>query len=85
MALTANSSTVNINELSAFTEKGIHDHRRCFTNTATSDPYQPEWTRCAGDILQHWGWPELPLTGDGNNSAYRRWRYSGQCPAETYG
>lgn len=51
LALTANSSTVNISELSAFTEKAFWKPPPVFTNATTSDPYQPEWTRCAGEYF----------------------------------
>lgn len=67
LALTANSSTVNISELSAFTEKGILEA----TASVSQTPQRQTHISLNGrgvpvNILQHWGWPELPLTGDGN-------------------
>lgn len=67
LALTANSSTVNISELSAFTEKGILEA----TASVSQTPQRQTHISLNGrgvpvNILQQWGWPELPLTGDGN-------------------
>lgn len=67
LALTANSSTVNISELSAFTEKGILEA----TASVSQTPQRQTHISLNGrgvpvNILQQWGWPKLPLTGDGN-------------------
>jgi len=58
---------VNISELSAFTEKGILEA----TASVSQTPQRQTHISLNGrgvpvNILQHWGWPELPLTGDGN-------------------
>ena len=67
LALTANSSTVNISELSAFTEKAFwkpppvfHKRPQRQTHISLNGRGVPV------NILQQWGWPKLPLTGDGN-------------------
>ncbi|HEX4501649.1 MAG TPA: AsmA family protein [Scandinavium sp.] len=65
--LTANGSVVNINELSAFTEKGILEA----TAAVSQQPERQTAISLNGrgvplNILQQWGWPVLPITGDGN-------------------
>lgn len=65
--LVANDTTVNINELSAFTEKGILDA----TAAVSQQPQRQTVINLNGrgvplDILQQWGWPALPISGDGN-------------------
>lgn len=67
MTLTANASTVNISELSAFTEKGILEA----TATVSQLPQRQVNVSLNGrgvplNVLQPWGWPALPITGDGN-------------------
>ncbi|MDK9375462.1 AsmA family protein [Lelliottia sp. V106_10] len=67
MALTANASTVNITELSAFTEKGILEA----TGTVSQLPQRQTTISLNGrgvplNVLQQWGWPALPVSGDGN-------------------
>ncbi len=86
LALTANSSTVNISELSAFTEKGILEA----TASVSQTPQRQTHISLNGrgvpvNIVRRWGWPELPLTGDGNIQLTASGDISGQCPAETYG
>lgn len=67
LALAADASAVNITELSAFTEKGILE-----ATAAVSQLPQRQTTISLNGrgvpfkILQQWGWPELPITGDGN-------------------
>ncbi len=67
LALAANASTVNITELSAFTEKGILE-----ATAAVSQLPQRQTTISLNgrgvplNILQQWGWPVLPISGDGN-------------------
>jgi hypothetical protein len=67
LKLSANASTVNINELSAFTERGILQ-----TTAAVSQlPQRLVNMSLNGrgvplNILQAWGWPALPVSGDGN-------------------
>ncbi len=58
---------MNISELSAFTEKGILEA----TASVSQTPQRQTHISLNGrgvpvNILQQWGWPELPLTGDGN-------------------
>ena len=67
LALAANASTVNINELSAFTEKGILEA----TATVSQLPQRQTTVSLNGrgvplNILQSWGWSALPIGGDGN-------------------
>ncbi|POT55665.1 AsmA family protein [Citrobacter amalonaticus] len=67
LVLAANSSTVNISELSAFTEKGILEA----TASVSQQPQRQTQFSLNGrgvpvNILQQWGWPALPITGDGN-------------------
>lgn len=65
--IAANDTQVNLNELSAFTEKGILEA----TAAVTQDPQRRAAIALNGrgvplDVLQQWGWPALPITGDGN-------------------
>ena len=67
LSLTANASTVNISELSAFTERGLLEA------TATVSQLPARETKVSLnargvplDVMQRWGWPALPVTGDGN-------------------
>ncbi|MBJ3816033.1 AsmA family protein [Shimwellia pseudoproteus] len=67
MVLEATSSTVNVSELSAFAGQGLLEA------TATMSQLPPYQTVLSLhgraiplDTLQHWGWPALPLQGDGN-------------------
>ncbi|HFZ8994793.1 TPA: AsmA family protein [Citrobacter freundii] len=67
LSLAANSSTVNISELSAFTEKGILEA----TASVSQLPQRQTQVSLTGrgvplNILQQWGWPALPVSGDGN-------------------
>ncbi|RXJ12208.1 AsmA family protein [Lelliottia nimipressuralis] len=67
LALAANASTVNITELSAFTEKGILEA----TATISQLPQRQTTVSLKGrgvpvNVLQQWGWPALPINGDGN-------------------
>ena len=67
LKLSANASTVNITELSAFTERGILQ-----ATAAVSQLPQRQVTLSLNgrgvplNILQAWGWPALPVSGDGN-------------------
>ncbi|WDX92038.1 AsmA family protein [Salmonella enterica] len=67
LSLTANASTVNISDLSAFTGKGILEATasvsqlpQCQTQISLNGRGVPM------DVLQQWGWPTLPIAGDGN-------------------
>lgn len=67
LALNANAATVNISDLSAFTEKGILEA----TATVSQLPQRQTTVSLNGrgvplNVLQQWGWPALPITGDGN-------------------
>jgi hypothetical protein len=67
LKLSANASTVNINELSAFTERGILQA----TAAVSQLPQRQVNLSLNGrgvplNVLQAWGWPALPVTGDGN-------------------
>ncbi|MGZ0751213.1 AsmA family protein [Kluyvera sichuanensis] len=67
MTLNADASNVNITELSAFTEKGILEA----TATVAQQPQRQTRITLNGrgvplNVLQQWGWPALPIAGDGN-------------------
>ena len=67
MTLNADASNVNITELSAFTEKGILEA----TATVAQQPQRQTRVTLNGrgvplNVLQQWGWPTLPISGDGN-------------------
>ncbi|EJD7607996.1 AsmA family protein [Salmonella enterica] len=67
LSLTANASTVNISDLSAFTGKGILEA----TVNISQLPQRQTQISLNGrgvpiDVLQQWGWPALPISGDGN-------------------
>ncbi|MCE6965856.1 AsmA family protein [Enterobacter sp. MW07] len=67
LSLNANASTVNISELSAFTERGILEA----TGTVSQLPSRQTTVSLNGrgvplNVLQQWGWPALPVIGDGN-------------------
>ncbi|EDX1067432.1 AsmA family protein [Salmonella enterica] len=67
LSLTANASTVNISDLSAFTGKGILEA----TASVSQLPQRQTQISLNGrgvpmDVPQQWGWPALPIAGDGN-------------------
>ncbi|EAO2871879.1 AsmA family protein [Salmonella enterica] len=67
LSLTANASTINISDLSAFTGKGILEA----TASVSQLPQRQTQISLNGrgvpmDVLQQWGWPALPIAGDGN-------------------
>ncbi|EHS7367464.1 AsmA family protein [Salmonella enterica] len=67
LSLTANASTVNISDLSAFTGKGMLEA----TASVSQLPQRQTQISLSGrgvpmDVLQQWGWPALPIAGDGN-------------------
>jgi len=67
LALTANASSVAITDLSAFTEKGILEAKA----SVSQQPARQATINLTGrgvplNIMQQWGWPALPVTGDGN-------------------
>ena len=67
LSLNANAATVNVTELSAFTEKGILEA----TATVSQLPQRQTTVSLNGrgvplNVIQQWGWPALPISGDGN-------------------
>ncbi|ECN1967663.1 AsmA family protein [Salmonella enterica subsp. enterica serovar Enteritidis] len=67
LSLTANASTVNISDLSAFTGKGMLEA----TASVSQLPQRQTQISLNGrgvpmDVLQQWDWPALPIAGDGN-------------------
>ena len=67
LALSANGSSVNITELSAFVEKGMLEA----TAVVGQTPDRTVRVSLNGrgvpmNVLQQWGWPALPIGGDGN-------------------
>lgn len=67
ITLNASPDTLSISELSAFTEKGLLDA----TASVDQTPARHLNLQLTGkgvplNILNHWGWPEPPLQGDGN-------------------
>ena len=67
LALSANGSSVNITELSAFVEKGMLEA----TAVVGQTPDRTVRVSLNGrgvpmNVLQQWGWPALPIAGDGN-------------------
>ncbi|QIR20986.1 AsmA family protein [Enterobacter sp. SES19] len=67
LALNANAATVNITDLSAFTERGILEA----IATVSQLPQRQTTVSLNGrgvplNVLQQWGWPALPIAGDGN-------------------
>lgn len=67
LKLTANDTTVSVSELSAYTEKGMLEA----TASVSQLPQRQVTVSLSGrgvplNILQAWGWPALPVDGDGN-------------------
>jgi hypothetical protein len=67
LGLNANSSSVNITELSAFAGKGMLEA----TAVVGQTPERSVNVSLNGrgvpvNVLQDWGWPALPISGDGN-------------------
>jgi hypothetical protein len=85
LALNANAATVNITDLSAFTEKGILEA----TATVSQLPQRQTTVSLNGrgvplNVLQQWGWPAADY-GRRQYSAHRQRQRAGQCPAEANG
>ena len=81
LALAADRSTVNISELSAFTGEGLLEG----TATVSQGPERQVSVNLNGrgiplSILQHWGWPALPLSGGGNIQLTATGRVSAEAP-----
>ncbi|HKS32380.1 MAG TPA: AsmA family protein [Enterobacteriaceae bacterium] len=67
LSLTANASTVNISELSAFTERGLLEATAAVSQLPARETKVSLNARGVPlDVFQRWGWPALPITGDGN-------------------
>ncbi len=86
LKLNATASTVNITELSAFTERGILQA----TAAVSQLPQRQVNLSFSGrgvplNILQAWGWPSLPISGDGNLQLTASGSVAGRCPAQTDG
>lgn len=86
LALNANAATVNITDLSAFTEKGILEA----TATVSQLPQRQTTVSLNGrgvplNVLQQWGWPALSITGDGNIQLTASGSVIGKCPVEANG
>ena len=67
LALEANSDAVKITELSAFTKEGLLEA----TANVSQQPQRDFSLTMTGravpaNVLQNWGWPELPLQGNAN-------------------
>lgn len=67
IALSANASTINVSELSAFVGQGILEA----TATVSQQPDRQISLRLNGravpaNILENWGWPPMPVQGDVN-------------------
>ena len=74
LALNANAATVNITDLSAFTEKGILEATATVSACATTDHGEPERARRAA---QH-----PAAVGLARAAGERRWQYSADCQRE---
>lgn len=67
ITLNASPDTLSISELSAFTENGLLDATASIDQTpARHLNLQLTGKGVPLNILNHWGWPEPPLQGDGN-------------------
>jgi hypothetical protein len=67
IALSADQQQIQVTELSAFSNKGLLEG----TATVGQQPARPLTLQLTGravpvNVLQNWGWPALPLTGDSN-------------------
>jgi len=81
LALAADRSTVNISELSAFTDEGLLEG----TATVSQGPERQVNVNLNGrgiplSILQQWGWPALPLSGGGNIQLTATGRVNAEAP-----
>ncbi|MDN2486874.1 AsmA family protein [Kosakonia sacchari] len=67
LALNANSNVVTISELSAFTGKGLLEAKAVVAQTPDrSVNLNLNGRGVPVNVLQEWGWPALPISGDGN-------------------
>ncbi|WP_318374131.1 AsmA family protein [Enterobacter sp.] len=67
LALTANANAVNISELSAFTGQGLLEATAVVSQLADRQvKVSLNGRGVPVNVLQQWGWPALPISGDGN-------------------
>ncbi|MDZ7324066.1 AsmA family protein [Kosakonia sacchari] len=67
LALNANSNVVTISELSAFTGQGLLEAKAVVAQTPDrSVNLNLNGRGVPVNVLQQWGWPALPISGDGN-------------------
>ncbi|MFE4111274.1 AsmA family protein [Kosakonia sp. YIM B13611] len=67
LALNANSNVVTISELSAFTGQGLLEAKAVVAQTPDrSVNLSLNGRGVPVNVLQEWGWPALPISGDGN-------------------
>ncbi|WOZ77573.1 AsmA family protein [Kosakonia sacchari] len=67
LALNANSNVVTISELSAFTGQGLLEAKAVVAQTPDrSVNLNLNGRGVPVNVLQEWGWPALPISGDGN-------------------
>ena len=85
LALNANAATVNITDLSAFTEKGSGGDRHGFTAAAAADHREPERARCTTQRLAAVGLASAADYGRRQYSAHRQRQRAGECAAEADG
>ncbi|MCQ5472076.1 hypothetical protein FHW04_003949 [Pantoea sp. AN62] len=67
ITLSADPQQIQVTELSAFSDKGLLEGHA----TVSQQPDRPLALQLTGravpvNVLQNWGWPALPLTGDSN-------------------
>jgi hypothetical protein len=67
LALNANNTAVNISELSAFTGQGLLEATAVVSQLADRQvKVSLNGRGVPVNVLQQWGWPALPISGDGN-------------------
>ena len=66
LKLNATASTVNITELSAFTERGILQATAAVSQLPQRRQSELQRPRRAAEYSAGTGWPSLPISGDGN-------------------
>lgn len=67
LALNANGNMINITELSAFTGQGLLEAKAVVSQTPDrSVNVSLNGRGVPLNVLQEWGWPALPISGDGN-------------------
>lgn len=67
VSLTATPDNIAVTELSAFTDKGLLDAKAQVSQTAErAISLQLSGKGVPLNILHNWGWPDVPLSGNGN-------------------